>query len=243
MTLSETLQKLNQSNIETVTDKEVPKRYLSMIYEPIIGGLKLSKFRMLEIGIRDGASIQLWLNHFPNLELVGIDCDTQNSLNLNKMFQKYENCTLIFSDAYSTRVTSSLDGKFDVMVDDGPHSLESQVTFIREYLSKLNDNGFMFIEDIQAKHWIGTLINSASRNFHGCIRFIDLRELTGVGDAMVLIIHNCVLKHCNLKLPQKNINTYLMRSVFRINIYFFAYLAKRLLRKLTWKLRWRLISK
>jgi hypothetical protein len=38
--------------------------------------------------------------------------------------------------------------RFDVMIDDGPHTLESMLKFIRLYSKLMTDNGILIIEDI-----------------------------------------------------------------------------------------------
>ena len=39
---------------------------------------------------------------------------------------------------------------FDIIIDDGPHSLQSQKDALRLYLPKLKPNGILIIEDIQS---------------------------------------------------------------------------------------------
>ena len=41
-------------------------------------------------------------------------------------------------------------GGFDIIFDDGPHTVKSQKECIEYYLPMLNNNGTMFIEDIQS---------------------------------------------------------------------------------------------
>jgi len=43
-------------------------------------------------------------------------------------------------------------GKFDVIIDDGPHSWESQVWFFKNYDTLLNDGGVLVCEDIWERH-------------------------------------------------------------------------------------------
>lgn len=55
-------------------------------------------------------------------------------------------------NAYSTWFVNHLkkicaEG-FDIIIDDGPHTLISQVMFIKKYLPLLNQGGIMIIEDI-----------------------------------------------------------------------------------------------
>ena len=44
--------------------------------------------------------------------------------------------------------------KFDIIIDDGPHTLESHLCFLDLYLPKLNSGGVAIIEDIDNIKWL-----------------------------------------------------------------------------------------
>ena len=44
--------------------------------------------------------------------------------------------------------------KFDMMLDDGPHSLESMTEFIKLYSQIMTEYGILMIEDIPSLEWI-----------------------------------------------------------------------------------------
>lgn len=56
------------------TEKVYPKKFVPDFYQPLVGKLAIS--RVLEIGVRGGASIRMWsefLKEVPDSKVVGID--------------------------------------------------------------------------------------------------------------------------------------------------------------------------
>ena len=66
-----------------------------------------------------------------------------------------EGITIIVDDAYQEEVANKLP-KFDIIIDDGPHTPESQSRCVEVYLSKLKKEGVLFIEDINVEWHIET---------------------------------------------------------------------------------------
>ena len=65
------------------------------------------------------------------------------------------------------------------MLDDGPHTLESQKKFIELYLPMLTDNGIFVIEDIQDIKHIKELTEVTPEEYRNYIKVYDLRENKG----------------------------------------------------------------
>ena len=66
--------------------------------------------------------------------------------------------------------------KFDMILDDGPHTLESMINFIRLYVPLLTDNGILIIEDIKQLEWLEHLKNETPTELHSFIKTYDLRN-------------------------------------------------------------------
>jgi len=78
--------------------------------------------------------------------------------------------------------------KFDFMLDDGPHTLESMIQFIKLYSQIMTDDGILIIEDIQSWDWIDILKNSVPENLKEFIKAYDLRPNKGRYDDIVFTI-------------------------------------------------------
>jgi hypothetical protein len=52
------------------------------------------------------------------------------------------------------RIVLDKNLKFDFMLDDGPHTLDSMLKFIKLYSQIMADDGILVIEDVQSWSWI-----------------------------------------------------------------------------------------
>ena len=90
----------------------------------------------------------LWANLFPNSVIHGIDIQMHSEMHqqFNKIQAKKE-IKITIDDAYqSTKYIHGID-LFDVIIDDGPHTLESQIRVLN-YRNILTDQGLLIIEDV-----------------------------------------------------------------------------------------------
>jgi hypothetical protein len=227
---------LNLGNISGSTDKEIPKQFISKIYDPLLIPLKYKPIKMLEIGVRGGGSIKLWLNFFESIELYGIDISGDVQFDIKEETPSQKKFIYISEDAYANNVFTKIPQKLDVLIDDGPHTLESQTYFVANYIGLLNNSGLLFVEDIQALHWVDNLIRAVPKGFSGCVRLIDQRKETGIGDALVLIIHNCS-GNCDIEIRTRNINILRFRLISILRVRKTHYILRRFLLKSLWKIR------
>jgi len=96
----------------------------------------------------------LWNDYFKESVIYGVDSgkDGRFAQCINNTVGQ-SNIKLIKSDAYDPELISSLP-EFDIIIDDGPHTLESHLKFLQLYLPKLNSGGVAIIEDIDDIGWI-----------------------------------------------------------------------------------------
>lgn len=150
-TLMEILRDLNL-NISTNprgTDKGDFKTYVKGFYEQEFGRRQAARNRIFEIGVRGGASLALWANFFKDAEIIGADIEPVGApAGPVKEYVDYPSVKFFCKDAYSAEFADSLPGKFTILIDDGPHSLASQKRFLELYLSKLDEDGVLIIEDV-----------------------------------------------------------------------------------------------
>jgi hypothetical protein len=183
LTLIEIINK-NDYIIKYGTDKESKHKYCSAFYEKAFYDLKDKKLNILEIGIQQGSSLVLWNEYFKNSIVYGID----NSDFIKDRLDTYPRIKTIIQDAYKKKLTFNLPF-FDIIIDDGPHTLESQIKFINNYFKKLNKKGTLYIEDIDGSFNLDKLIKEASK-FTSNIKSIDFRSNTNTGDSLMLVIQN-----------------------------------------------------
>ena len=149
MTLVQLMQEFNLTADKSKlgSDKASPHTYLQNLYEDLFNTMQECK-SILEIGVWKGASCALWKIKFPDALVVGVDIEISE---LHPKAQEMKNVgkiELIQEDAYSEAFFGGESRTFDLIIDDGPHSLTSQQQALR-FRTKLSDHGVLVIEDIQ----------------------------------------------------------------------------------------------
>jgi cephalosporin hydroxylase len=172
------------------TDKNTVHSYLDL-YQQLFSNKQFSAKNILEIGIDRGGSIKLWSDFFINATIYGLD-----TMNIDSVWEEIiniHNIKLYTSyDAYDPNLFNDVflrsNIKFDVLLDDGPHTLESMILFIKLYSQIMTDDGILIIEDVQSINWINDLINAVPENLKSYIKYYDLRKNKNRYDDIVFTI-------------------------------------------------------
>ena len=105
--------------------------------------------------------------------------------------------SILFQDAYNDIGAEDVDylaksgpsGGIDFIIDDGPHTLQSQRDFLRLYLPLLNSGGVALIEDVQDTYWFADLEEEVLRLGKGYVtECIDIRHIKGRYDDLVFVV-------------------------------------------------------
>lgn len=144
------------------------------ILEPFQKGVDL-----LEIGLALGDSIKLWDEYFENSNITGVDI----SLMFNYDSKK-NNIELIEADATKYTFLDYIKNKtFDIIIDDGEHTHQSQVKTFNLLKGKVKKGGVYIIEDILnfdiSKEYL--------LHLHDNVEVVDLRSVKGRFDDVLLI--------------------------------------------------------
>lgn len=109
--------------------------------------------RILEIGVKEGRSLAMWAEYFPNAEIHGLDLFIENNIsdvfdNISKNFttdQLFDRIHLHTSNQCDYLLLEQLRKfDFDVIIDDGSHNSRDQlITFFGLFNGK-----HYFIEDL-----------------------------------------------------------------------------------------------
>lgn len=175
---------INQYNLNGGTDKNTAHSYIDHFYEKAFKYYKDKNPKLLEIGIYYGASLFLWKKYFINGSFYGIDI-------FNRVKPEYylQDVNYIIKDAYSSELINSLPN-FDIIIDDGSHDLEAQVILLKNYLSKLNKNGILVVEDIQNENNLNILIDNIPDQYIMNYEIFDFRKIKNRSDDILLVIRN-----------------------------------------------------
>ena len=198
MTLREIIAKydINGHEKDGGTDKDTFHSYIEL-YEQLLAPFVDKAITLVEIGIQYGGSMLLWQDYLPKAQFIFVD-------NVYSIHPKIpgrldpERVTLLFEDAYDYRehechvrsVARLLpSGGIDFIIDDGPHTLQSQIDFLRIYLPSLNKGGVAVIEDVQDVQWFASLEAEAEKaGSEFTFERVDLRHVKGRYDDLVFVV-------------------------------------------------------
>jgi hypothetical protein len=172
------------------TDKNTRHSYLD-IYDLLFNRIQFIARNVLEVGIQRGGSIKLWSDYFIAAKIFGLDIMNFNEINSHLIKDDPRVVLYTGVNAYDpTFVTNSLSHtRYDVMIDDGPHTLESMKQFIQLYVPLMSDIGILVIEDVQDISWIRELKSCFPDNLKQYVQVFDLRYRKNRRDDIIFAIN------------------------------------------------------
>lgn len=106
---------------------------------------------ILEIGVAAGGSLDLWRRYFGSqARIVGIDINPSC-----KRFEKDRTRVMIGSqgDPGFLETVAAEHGPFDIVIDDGSHAYEHQITTFRTLFGHIKSDGIYSCEDTCTSYW------------------------------------------------------------------------------------------
>jgi hypothetical protein len=186
------------------TDKNTGHSYLPT-YEEILSRLKYTAQNVLEIGIGpfkdvnyhpglpgNGGSIKLWADYFNNATVYAADIITYENvydgIKDNDKIKIYAS-TNAYDPNFVKETFIDKGIKFDMVLDDGPHTLESMKQCIRLYLPLLTEHGVLIIEDVQSIDWFEELTAEVPAELLPHVKTYDLRSIKNRYDDLVFTVN------------------------------------------------------
>jgi hypothetical protein len=129
------------------------------VYEKYLEPIRDQPLKMLEIGLGcdmgygPGKSYYTWLEFLPNVDLYYIE---YNKECVEKWSQNMTNVK-IFTGSQSdvdflNKFINSSGGGFDIIIDDGGHTMEQQITSLEKLFPIVKPGGMYFCEDLQTSY-------------------------------------------------------------------------------------------
>jgi glycosyltransferase involved in cell wall biosynthesis len=146
------LKELYQAHQGKVSDKwDLYLREYDRMFSPY----RDKPVRMLEIGIQNGGSLEIWSQYFPNgQKFVGCDINPDCA----KLEYDDPRITIIVGDANTDQSEADIvqaTDCFDLIIDDGSHTSGDIVKSFRRYFPRLKAGGVFVAEDLHCSYWQG----------------------------------------------------------------------------------------
>jgi hypothetical protein len=123
------------------------------IYDELFQNKRNSIESILEIGIQNGGSLEIWSAYFPFAEKIyGLDIDPKCEL----LIFEDDRIKVFVGDANTSEVLNDVttnNALFDIIIDDGSHVSSDIIRSFSLYFPKLKPGGTYVIEDLHASYW------------------------------------------------------------------------------------------
>ena len=135
--------------LEKISDKWDP--YFD-VYDKHLSRFRGKSPKILEIGVQNGGSIDMWQQYFgEGTKIVGIDVLPEcANLNYNGDVE------IVIGDQSSEQFWDEFlekYGEFDIVIDDGGHTMIQQITTINKVFPFVKEGGVFICEDTHTSYW------------------------------------------------------------------------------------------
>ena len=124
------------------TDKASDHKFTEF-YDEKLSSLVEENLNILEIGIWKGESLKMWKEYFVNSNIYGVDINNLKHLAEDRIFIEQADQTDV------NRMNNIFPNiKFDIIIDDGGHSMYQQQLSLISMLHRLKRGGVYILEDL-----------------------------------------------------------------------------------------------
>lgn len=173
---------------------------------------------MLEIGVQNGGSLDVWSRYFSNAEAI-IGCDINEDC--AKLSYSDPRITLIVGDACAPAIRNRIlarSSHFDIVIDDGSHLSSDIVRAFCLYFPAIRDGGMFVAEDLHCSYWDhfegGLYDPNSSIGFFKLLADVVNHEHWGVPKSRKDILRKIFEKY-GCELPEETLS--LVRSIEFVN--------------------------
>lgn len=122
-------------------------------YDRLFDAYRDKPVRLLEIGVQNGGSLDIWSKYFSNASTL-IGCD----INPHCARLKYDDprISVIVGDANAPDISEQLyqcSPQFDIIIDDGSHVSSDIIKSFALYFPRMVDGGVYIAEDLHCSYW------------------------------------------------------------------------------------------
>lgn len=123
------------------------------IYERYLSGFEKQPINLLEIGIQNGGSLDVWARYFQSAKQI-VGCDINPKCEELKFADS--RIAVVVGDVNLAQTRASIHAKapaFEVIIDDGSHTSVDVIHTFKTLYPKLKPGGVYLIEDLHCSYW------------------------------------------------------------------------------------------
>ena len=179
------------------------------IYKENFSRYKNKKITILEIGVLNGGSLKMWQNYFsPDSTIAGIDI-----ISKCKKYEK-DNIKIYIGDQTDINFLGSVIkeiGTPDIIIDDGGHTCNQQITSFDYLFQHLNNQGIYLVEDTHSSY------HPNFQDRHDGLTFMEYAK--SLSDQLNLWNKNHDYKIYKKEVKEKINMPYFTKNIYKIAFY------------------------
>jgi len=177
--------KLDAIGLKYGADKASTHHNYLNFYELFFSPIRNNALSILEIGVLKGQSLSVWAEYFPKARIVGVDIVPES-----RRFAA-DRISIEIADQSNARQLRDIGvnhGPFHIIIEDGSHMCDHQITSLRTLFPFLAADGIYIVEDLQTNY--GALLNDYKGSAAiTCVDFLKSWLDILVGDEQVDVSH------------------------------------------------------
>lgn len=167
------------------TDKNSLFHGYTKIYEKYFSPLKDKPLKFLEIGFCSGCSARMWEDYFSNAQLFYIDINP----GAHQFLRDFKRTHLHIANQEDPKALAEfikkVGGNFDIIIDDGGHTMNQQITSFKVLFPHVKSGGIYIIEDLHTSYhkYVPDYIQYISANQPTAVEFLQdlIHSVNGIG--------------------------------------------------------------
>lgn len=140
---------LNEIALEVKTDKSSEHHNYTESYEIEFQNLRDKKIHLLELGVGEGPSLEMWKRYFNSALIVGIDIQDLTKKHFPNLID--DRCKIEIGNQDDTTFLKAINSKynsFDIIIDDASHLASKTIKSFVNLFPLLKTGGIYVIEDL-----------------------------------------------------------------------------------------------
>lgn len=122
-------------------------------YDEVFSPFRSDPVRILEIGVQNGGSLEIWAKYFPNaVHILGCDIAPEAAA----LTFDDPRISVVVGDANDPKTVAAIAAivdQFDIIIDDGSHRSDDIIKSFALYFPKLREGGIFLVEDLHCAYW------------------------------------------------------------------------------------------
>jgi O-antigen biosynthesis protein len=124
------------------------------VYDKLFTPLQDAPISILEIGVMNGGSLEVWAKAFPNSKhIVGVDINPDCA----KLVFDDSRITMVVGDANDkdviNQICTTITDSFSIIIDDGSHIGSDVIRSFNNYFPLLGNDSLYVVEDMHSSYW------------------------------------------------------------------------------------------